>query len=63
NWEWDQESKTPYYKYEDEQGRHEIWFENKTSINKKLELVQQYQLAGAVFWRLGLEDPAIWNNF
>lgn len=56
--EWDQDSKTPYMKYDN----HEIWFENETSIMKKIELVGQYNLQGTAFWRLGLESPQIWKK-
>jgi spore germination protein YaaH len=58
--EWDQESQTPYLRYENRSGQHEVWFENKESIIKKLDLVKEFQLRGAVLWRLGLEDPALW---
>ena len=60
--EWDQESKTPYLKYEDEQGQHEVWYENKDSICEKIDLVKKFELAGAAFWRLGLEDPELWRQ-
>ncbi|MFW5991791.1 MAG: glycosyl hydrolase family 18 protein [Halanaerobiaceae bacterium] len=56
--EWDQESFSPYVKY----NNHEIWFENRDSIIKKINLVREFQLNGAAFWRLGLEDTRIWNR-
>ena len=58
---WDQESETPYIKYRDKNGNHEVWFENKDSIIKKINLIKEFQLAGAAFWRLGLEDSGIWK--
>ncbi len=61
--EWDQESESPYYIYKDHQGEHEVWFENSKSIIKKLNLVEEFQLQGAAFWRLGLEDEKIWDFF
>lgn len=61
NIEWDQESCSPYLRYKNESGQHEVWFENKESVRKKIKLVKEYQLAGAVFWRLGLEDERIWS--
>lgn len=59
--EWDQESQTPYLKYENNEEKHEVWFENKESIKKKINLVKEYQLAGAAFWRIGQEDEQIWQ--
>jgi spore germination protein len=60
--EWDQESQSPYFRYNDVNGIHEVWFENENSIMKKLKLVKEYQLAGVVFWRIGLEDKRIWST-
>lgn len=38
-----------------------LWQEDARSIGKKMELVQEYQLAGVAFWRLGFETEAIWD--
>ncbi len=59
--EWDQETQSPYLKYTDEEEQHEVWFENSQSIIKKLGLVKEFQLAGVAFWRLGQEDPGLWQ--
>jgi len=59
--EWDQESKSPYLKYKDENGLHEIWYENKYSLKKKIDLINEFQVAGACLWRLGLEDQGFWQ--
>lgn len=58
----DQTTQTPYFRYTDPGSgqRHEVWYENAMSIKSKLDLVKQHGLAGAAFWRLGMEDPAIW---
>src|SRR5690554_5133133 len=58
--EWDQEAQSPYLKYKEGPGEHEIWFENSQSIKKKLQLVREFQLKGIVFWRPGQEDPKVW---
>ena len=60
--EWDQESETPYFRYRDENGVHEVWFENKNSLFKKIELIKKFQLKGAALWRLGLEDSRFWDD-
>lgn len=54
---WDDSAKVPYYKYD----THEVWFENAESTKWKLELVKKYNVAGIAIWRLGQEDPAIWD--
>lgn len=63
NIEWDQESKSPYFFYEKNGERHEVWFENKESIRMKVELLEKYNLKGAAFWRLGQEDKEVWQLF
>jgi spore germination protein YaaH len=44
----------------DEKGVHEVWFENHTSLEPKLELVKKYDLGGIAIWRLGKEDVSNW---
>ncbi|MFW6256841.1 MAG: glycosyl hydrolase family 18 protein [Bacillota bacterium] len=60
--QWSQKDQVPFIKYQKDKKKHEVWFENKESIIKKLQLVNAYNLGGAVFWRLGLEDPELWND-
>ena len=60
--EWDQDSSSPYLRYQESQQEHEIWFENMVSIKEKIKLVKSYQLAGAAFWRLGQEDQRLWRR-
>lgn len=54
---WDDNAKVPHYKY----GTHEVWFENAESTKHKLGLVKQHNLAGIAIWRLGQEDPKMWD--
>ncbi|MEJ6950659.1 glycosyl hydrolase family 18 protein [Natronospora cellulosivora (SeqCode)] len=63
NVEWDPDSQTPYVRYRSDGIKHEIWFENKESIAKKIKLLREFQLRGVAFWRLGQEDPDVWNIF
>lgn len=44
-------------------GTYEVWYENETSIKKKIELVHKYNLKGVGSWSLGQEDPSIWKDF
>lgn len=59
--EWDQDSQSPYLIYNKGSEQHEVWFENQESIRKKIQLIKEFQLAGAAFWRLGLEDEGVWE--
>ena len=56
--QWDDTAKVPYYRYG--AGR-QVWFEDRSSLSHKLELVKAYGLAGISLWRLGQEDPGIWS--
>ncbi|SEP15093.1 Spore germination protein YaaH [Propionispora vibrioides] len=53
----DDNSKSPYIKY----GNHEIWFENAESTSAKLDVIAKYKPAGIAIWRLGQEQPDIWQ--
>jgi spore germination protein YaaH len=54
---WDASHKAPYAVYD---GR-EMWFENAASISYKLDLVKKYDIKGIALWRLGQEDPDMWQ--
>ena len=56
--QWDDVAKVPYFKYG--AGR-TVYFEDRSSVSHKIELVKKYGLAGISLWRLGQEDPGIWS--
>ena len=59
---WDDSSQAPYFQYRDTGNRgHEVWFENAFSLGNKLDLVDEYDLKGIAIWRLGMEDPGVWD--
>lgn len=39
----------------------EIWFEDYASAEQRLNRISGYVLKGIAFWRLGQEDPAVWD--
>ncbi|MBR6281230.1 MAG: glycosyl hydrolase family 18, partial [Lachnospiraceae bacterium] len=39
-----------------------IWVEDVASLNEKMKVGQQNQLAGLGFWKLGLESPEVWST-
>ncbi len=39
---------------------HIVWLENAASVAERLGIAERYGLRGAVAWRLGQEDPAVW---
>lgn len=58
---WDDTRKVPFFYYWDGWREHQIWFENASSLTYKLDLAKRYALGGIALWRLGMEDPQIWN--
>jgi spore germination protein len=46
----DEKSQTPYFNYTENGIRHVVWFDDPRSISAKLELINEYNLAGASWW-------------
>ena len=40
---------------------HKIWIENEKSLDKKIDLIDKYKLAGVAAWRKDFEKPEVWN--
>lgn len=55
--EWDEAAKVPFIRYKG----HQVWFEDRYSASHKLALVNKYGLGGVAVWRLGQEDPGLWE--
>ncbi|MGI5837909.1 MAG: glycosyl hydrolase family 18 protein, partial [Chloroflexota bacterium] len=52
-----------HFSYTDSNGhKHDAWLENRDSLLPKLELVNRYNIAGVAGWRLGHEDPEVWQS-
>jgi spore germination protein len=58
---YDQASESEWGRYQVGEEQHEIWFESARSLEPKLAVVTGQGLAGFAFWRLGHEDPALWQ--
>lgn len=41
---------------------YKIWVEDATSLEEKLKVFQENQLAGGAFWKLGLETSDVWDT-
>ena len=57
---WLTEERQNYGQYQENGGTVRIWLEDTRSLQEKLNLVKEHQIAGAAFWKLGLEDKAVW---
>ncbi|HLQ64994.1 MAG TPA: glycosyl hydrolase family 18 protein, partial [bacterium] len=54
---WDDRNLVPYYR----SGTRTVYFEDARSLQLKLALATREHLAGVAMWRLGLEDPSLWE--
>ncbi|HYP19736.1 MAG TPA: glycosyl hydrolase family 18 protein [Chloroflexia bacterium] len=59
---YDQEAQAPFVRYTRNEQTREAWYENRRSFEAKLDLISRYNFAGFGIWRLGQEDPAIWQS-
>ena len=58
---WDVGSQSPHFSYTADGVKHDVWYENGRSVSAKFGLARQYRLGGVELWRLGAEDPAVWE--
>lgn len=58
---WDKESQQNYVEYQEKDSTYKIWIEDANSIEKKVSLVNKYNLAGVGSWRRGFETQNIWD--
>lgn len=48
--QFDEQAQTPYFYYTDNGTQHVVWFDDPRSIDAKLQLINDYRLAGASWW-------------
>ena len=58
---WDEETKQNYIEYEQNGTTYKMWIEDEESIKAKLDLVNEYDLAGAAYWSKDRESNTIWG--
>ncbi|PWJ49085.1 glycosyl hydrolase family 18 protein [Faecalicatena contorta] len=59
--EWDDKARQNYAQWETDGGTYKIWLEDSKSIEEKLILIKDNELAGVAEWRLGWENSGIWD--
>ena len=54
----DEQAMSPYYRYTDEDNaEHEVWFEDRRSMEAKFSLIDEYNLAGISWWNIMSRFP------
>lgn len=59
---WSDEDGQYVAEYAGEDKRFKVWIENETSLEEKLKVFKEHGLAGAAYWKLGLERPSAWDT-
>ena len=60
----DATAKNPYFNYDEDDGSHHtVWFLDATTAYNEIKSSQKYQPFGYALWRLGSEDPSLWDVF
>lgn len=58
---WDELTKQYYVEYTKGSDQYQMWIEDIDSIRAKIDLINQYELAGSAFWEKDRENDDIWN--
>ena len=58
---WDEKSAQYYGEIAKNGIVYKMWLEDEASIEAKLKLMQEYNLAGAAFWSSDLDNTSIWE--
>lgn len=62
--EFDGTTRNPGFHYVEDDGKtHEVWFLDAVTAFNQLSSAKHYGFAGYALWRLGSEDPSLWNIF
>lgn len=58
------EDKNPHFSYTEDDGKtHTVWFLDAVTAYNEMNAAKPYNVAGYALWRLGSEDPSLWNIF
>jgi spore germination protein YaaH len=59
---WKEDSGQNYAEFKDGDILYQVWLEDSSSMEERLKEMQENQLAGASFWKLGFETSDIWDT-
>ena len=58
---WDEETCQNYGEYQSGDNYFQVWLEDEQSMQVKLNIMSKYNIAGVAEWKLGFEEPGIWD--
>lgn len=53
--------KEKYFTYESSGFTHKVYYPDSETVDERINLVKEYEIGGVGIWRLGQEDPEIYN--
>ena len=57
-------SRNPYFSYDEDDGSHHtVWFLDSITAYNQIHSASSYSPAGFALWRMGSEDPSLWEFF
>lgn len=59
---WSDDCGQYYVEYINSGVTYKIWVEDATSLEEKLKVLQENNLAGGAFWKMGLETSSVWDT-
>ncbi|HEY3814477.1 MAG TPA: glycosyltransferase [Caulobacteraceae bacterium] len=59
--DFDSDSLTPTFSYDDDGEKHEVWFLDAVSLFNEIQVTDSWRPHGYALWRLGTEDPDVWT--
>ena len=59
--QFDPESLNPFFSYEENHVRHDVWFLDAVTMFNELQVTDDWRPRGYALWRLGMEDPGVWT--
>jgi cellulose synthase/poly-beta-1,6-N-acetylglucosamine synthase-like glycosyltransferase/peptidoglycan/xylan/chitin deacetylase (PgdA/CDA1 family)/spore germination protein YaaH len=60
----DPATKNPYFSFDEDDGSHHtVWFLDGVTAYNEIKASEKYQPFGIALWRLGSEDPSLWDVF
>ena len=59
---WDDRARAPFLRYREMGIERIVWYQDRRNTSLQLNLVGRYGLGGIAFWRLGMEDPGVWDE-
>jgi peptidoglycan-N-acetylglucosamine deacetylase len=57
------ETMNPHFAYKEANDIHSVWFLDAVTAYNQVQASKDYQPAGYALWRMGSEDPSIWQFF